>query len=237
MFFAFAGYARLATLGEEVREPARVIPRPSRSRWRSRSRSTWSSSWPRCWRSGRSASRLGRAAGRRVAARGWDALVPVVRLGAVAAGTGALLSLMLGVSRTAFAMARDGHLPRPLAAVRAGVPHRAELVVGAVVLALVWTVDLRGAIGVSSLAVLVYYLLANLSARRLGPEAQLRGRGGRPRRWVPLVGAAGCVLLALTLPPVTVLAGGALLALGAAVRVVVAAVRRSRTAGGEPQVR
>ena len=27
LFFAFAGYARIATLGEEVRDPARTIPR------------------------------------------------------------------------------------------------------------------------------------------------------------------------------------------------------------------
>jgi APA family basic amino acid/polyamine antiporter len=231
MFFAFAGYARLATLGEEVREPARVIPRAVAvalavvvTVYLVVVTAALLALGPA--RLAASSAPLADV----VAARGWDALVPVVRLGAVAAATGALLSLLLGVSRTAFAMARDGHLPRSLAAVRAGVPHRAELVVGAVVLVLVWTVDLRGAIGVSSLAVLVYYLLANLSARRLGVGA------GRSRRWGPVAGAVGCVLLALTLPPGAVLAGGALLALGAAVRVVVAAVRRSRTADDGPPV-
>jgi APA family basic amino acid/polyamine antiporter len=112
-------------------------------------------------------------------------------------------------------MARDGHLPRSLAAVRFGVPHRAELVVGIVVLVLVWAVDLRGAIGFSSLAVLVYYLLANLSARRLAPGI------GRHPRWVPVAGAVGCAVLALTLPPVSVLAGLAVLVAGAVVRVLV----------------
>jgi APA family basic amino acid/polyamine antiporter len=231
MFFAFAGYARLATLGEEVREPARVIPRAV---------AVALAVVVAVYLVVVGAALLALGPARLaaspapladvVAARGWEALVPVVRVGAVAAATGALLSLLLGVSRTAFAMARDGHLPRPLAAVRAGVPHRAELVVGSVVLLLVWTVDLRGAIGVSSLAVLVYYLLANLSARRLGVGT------GRAGRWGPVAGAVGCVVLALTLPPGSVLAGGALLALGAAVRVVVAAVRRSRTGGDEPQV-
>src|SRR3954468_2194603 len=181
MFFAFAGYARLATLGEEAREPARVIPRAV---------ALALGAAVVVYLAGTGAALLalgpgGLAApsaplGDVVAARGWPGAVPVVRAGAVAASTGALLSLLLGVSRTSFAMARDGHLPRPLAAVRAGVPHRAELTVGAVVLALVWTVDLRGAIGFSSVAVLAYYLLANLSARRLAAD------GGPPRRWVPL---------------------------------------------------
>lgn len=42
LFFAFAGYARIATLGEEVRDPRRTIPGASRSR----SASPWSSTPP-----------------------------------------------------------------------------------------------------------------------------------------------------------------------------------------------
>jgi APA family basic amino acid/polyamine antiporter len=84
-----------------------------------------------------------------------------------------------------------------------------------VVLALVWTLDLRGAIGFSSLAVLVYYLLANLSARRLGGDQR------RPPRWLTSAGVAGCALLALTLPPASVIAGLAVLGVGAVIRVVV----------------
>src|ERR1700752_3027655 len=71
---------------------------------------------------------------------------------------------------TTLAMARDGHLPRRLAAVppRFRTPHRAELAVGAVVAVLAATVDLRGAIGFSSFAVLVYYAIANAAAITLG---------------------------------------------------------------------
>lgn len=51
LFFAFAGYARIATLGEEVRDPARIIPARSRSRSGSPWSSTRRSRWPRsaCW--------------------------------------------------------------------------------------------------------------------------------------------------------------------------------------------
>jgi APA family basic amino acid/polyamine antiporter len=229
MFFAFAGYARLATLGEEVREPARTIPRAV-----ALALLVAVTIYILVTVSALLALGAGRLAASPaplanvVSARGWDAALPLVRLGAVAASSGALLSLLLGVSRTAFAMSRDGYLPAALIAVRRGVPHRAELAVGVVVLALVWAVDLRGAIGFSSLAVLVYYLLANLSARRLRPDR------GRPPGWLTAAGAAGCAVLALTLPPASVLAGLAVLALGALVRWV---VDRQRPAPLEPRVR
>jgi APA family basic amino acid/polyamine antiporter len=227
MFFAFAGYARLATLGEEVRDPARVIPRAVALALAAVLviyLVVTSAALLALGPAGLAASTAPLADV--VAARGWAWAVPVVRAGAVAAAAGALLSLLLGVSRTAFAMARDGHLPRVLRAVRGGVPHRAELAVGAVVLVLVWAVDLRGAIGFSSLAVLVYYLLANLSARRLAP-------GSRPRAWLPVVGAAGCVVLAATLPLPAVLTGLAVLAVGAGVRVVLPG---PAARDGEPRV-
>jgi basic amino acid/polyamine antiporter, APA family len=216
MFFAFAGYARVATLGEEVREPTRTIPRAVGVALLVAVAIYLAVTVSALWTLGPTG--LARAPAPLAAvlsARRWDGALPLVRLGAVAAGGGALLSLLLGVSRTAFAMARDGHLPRTLTAVRSGVPHRAELVVAVVVLGLVWTVDLRNAIGFSSLAVLVYYLLANLSARRLGAA------GSRPPGWVTTAGAVGCVLLAATLPPASVLTGVGVLVTGALVRAVV----------------
>ena len=226
MFFAFAGYARLATLGEEVRDPARTIPRAvaialliAVVAYLAVTVSALVALGP--GRLAASASPLASV----VSARGWGVALPLVRVGAVAASGGALLSVLLGVSRTVFAMAGDGYLPGSLSAVRRGVPHRAELAVAVVVLVLVWTLDLRGAIGFSSLAVLVYYLLANLSARRLGPEQR------RPPAWLTVAGAAGCSLLALTLPPASVISGLAVLGVGAVVRVVVDRHRPASPAG------
>jgi APA family basic amino acid/polyamine antiporter len=149
-----------------------------------------------------------------VRAAGAGGFEPVVRAGAAAAALGALLSLILGVSRTSLAMARDGHLPAGLAAVhpRHGVPHRAELAVGAVVATLAAVADVRGAIGFSSFAVLIYYGIANAAAATLG------------RRTVPMAGLAGCLLLAVFLPIGSVLAGTAVIVLGSAIY----SVRRSR---------
>ncbi|CAM5360345.1 Amino acid permease OS=Streptomyces alboniger OX=132473 GN=CP975_20760 PE=4 SV=1 [Streptomyces alboniger] len=212
LFFAFAGYARIATLGEEVRDPARTIPRAvplalgiTLVVYAVVAVSVLTVLGPAAL--GRSTAPLADA----VRAAGVDWLVPVVRLGAALAALGALLALILGVSRTTLAMARDRHLPHALAAVhpRFKVPHRAELVVGAVVAVLAATVDVRGAIGFSSFGVLAYYAIANASAWTLLPEE------GRPARLIPVLGLAGCLALALSLPLSSAVSGAAVLALGA----------------------
>jgi APA family basic amino acid/polyamine antiporter len=125
-------------------------------------------------------------------------------------------------------MARDRHLPAALDAVhpRFRVPHRAELAVGLVVAAAAATADLRAAIGFSSVGVLLYYAIANASALRLRPEEN------RPVRVVPIVGLVGCLVLVAALPRASVLAGAAVIALGAAIY----AMRRHRPVAHRDQV-
>ena len=137
---------------------------------------------------------------------GW---VWVLRAAAGVAALGALLNLVLGISRTALAMARDGHLPRVLATTAGprSVPRVAELVVGAVVLVVVLLADLRGAIGFSSFGVLLYYAVANASAFTLRHE-------WAPGRVVPVVGLAGCLVLAAALPLGSVTAGSVVVLAG-----------------------
>ncbi|MFD5321840.1 APC family permease [Streptomyces sp. NPDC127098] len=213
LFFAFAGYARIATLGEEVRDPARTIPRaiPLALGIALVVYAAVALAALAVLGAGGLAGAAAPLADA-VRAAGVPGLAPVVRVGAVVAALGSLLALILGVSRTTLAMARDRHLPHPLAAVhpRFGVPHRAELAVGAVAAVVAATVDVRGAIGFSSFAVLVYYAIANASAWTL-PSAE-----GRRRRVVPAVGLLGCLALALALPLTSVLAGALVLAVGAA---------------------
>ncbi len=191
-------------------------PSPARSRWRSGSPWSCTRRWP--WPHSRCSARTGSAVrlhrlSRPYALPGVPGLAPVVRVGAAVAALGSLLALILGVSRTTLAMARDRHLPHVLAAVhpRFMVPHRAELAVGAVVAVLAAVTDVRGAIGFSSFGVLTYYAIANASAWTLTPAE------GRPWRLVPTVGAAGCVVLAFSLPLTSVLWGAAVIAIGAAV--------------------
>ncbi|WP_435228199.1 APC family permease [Streptomyces sp. Tue6028] len=210
LFFAFAGYARIATLGEEVRDPARTIPRAiplalgiALVVYVMVAVAVLSVLGPAGL--GRVSAPLADA----VRAAGAPGFVPVVRVGAAVAALGSLLALILGVSRTTLAMARDRHLPGALAAVhpRFQVPHRAELAVGAVVAALAATVDVRGAIGFSSFGVLAYYAVANASAWTLS-SAPLQ-------RVVPVVGVIGCATLAFALPAVSVVVGAAVVGAGA----------------------
>ena len=211
LFFAFAGYARIATLGEEVRDPARTIPRAIRwslaialAVYVTVAVTVLSVLGPDL---ATSTAPLADA----VRAAGVGGLEPLVRVGAAVAALGSLLSLILGVSRTGLAMARDGHLPSALAVVhpRFGVPHRAEVAVGVLVAAVAAVADVRAAIGFSSFAVLLYYAIANASAWTLSPSAA--------SRVIPALGLAGCLLLVVTLPHGAALAGLAVVVLGAAI--------------------
>ncbi|HEY7042630.1 MAG TPA: APC family permease [Nocardioidaceae bacterium] len=214
LFFAFAGYARIATLGEEVRDPETTIPRaiplalgiavvlyavvgvvllvalgPDRL--------------------AASVAPLDTAASDVAAWLGW-----LVRVGAVAGALGALLALVAGVGRTTLAMARGGDLPRFLDRVhpRHQVPHRAEVAVGAVVGLLVLTTDLRGVIGFSSFGVLLYYAVANASALTQTPGH---------RRWpkgLQVLGLVGCLVLVAALPWQAVVAGVSVFVVGVVAR-------------------
>jgi APA family basic amino acid/polyamine antiporter len=214
LFFAFAGYARIATLGEEVLDPARTIPRAIPAAlgvvlaiYLVLAVVSLGVLGP----SGLAAATAPLA--EVVAVAGLPGLAWVVRVGAAVAVTGVLLALLAGVGRTALAMARRRDLPLVLDAVhpRRRVPHRAELAVAVGVVALVALGDIRDAIGFSSCTVLVYYAITNASALTLGHEPGRR----LPTQAVAAVGLAGCVLLALSLPPSSVLAGFGVLAAGA----------------------
>jgi len=221
LFFAFAGYARIATLGEEVRDPARTIPRAIPI-------ALGIALLVYAVVAVTVVGELGGAAlasataplADAVRAAGLPGLEPVVRVGAAVAALGSLLALILGVSRTTLAMARDRHLPHALAAVhpRFKSPHRAEVVVGVVVAVVAALVDVRGVIGFSSFAVLVYYAIANASAWTLEPEG--RRHQTLRRKSISLLGLVGCLVLAFLLPISSVLVGAAVVAIGAAAYVV-----------------
>jgi APA family basic amino acid/polyamine antiporter len=213
LFFAFAGYARIATLGEEVRDPSRTIPRAipiALGITLAVYALVAVAALNMLGAQGLAESAAPLAQISTEAGAHW--LTPVVRIGAVVAAMGSLLALILGVSRTTLAMARDRYLPPVLAAVhpRFGVPYRAELAVGVVVATLAATTDIRAAIGFSSFAVLVYYAVANASAWTLS------AREGRPPRLIPIVGLAGCLVVAFALPLSSILAGIAVFAVGIA---------------------
>ena len=205
LFFAFAGYARLATLGEEVIDPETTIPRAIPIAL------------------GITVVTYAVVLGTALLAIGPSGLArseaPLVD--AVAA-VAVLLSLLAGVSRTALAMARRRELPPFLDGVHPThrTPHRAEVAAAAVARGVVLLADVRDAIGFSSFAVLTYYLLANASAWLLPAHER------RWPRWLAGLGAALGALLALTLPLSSIVGGITLLAAGTAAWLATARSRR-----------
>ena len=220
LFFAFAGYARIATIGEEVRDPERTIPRAIPIALIITLVIYFVVGMAALLTTG--PDRLANAAApltEAVNVAGAGSLAPVVRVGAAVASLGALLSLIAGVGRTSLAMARHHDLPSWLAAVhpRFRVPHHAEAALAVLVSALVLMADLRGVIGFSSVGVLVYYAIANAAALTQ-PADQ--------RRWpraLHILGIGGCAALIGALPTTGLLAGLAVFTVGLAGRQLTAA--------------
>lgn len=229
LFFAFAGYARIATLGEEVRDPARTIPRAVPLALGI----TFMVYALVAWASLEALGAEGLAASTQplldaAGTTGWGWLVILVAVAAVLAATGSLLTMILGVSRTGLAMARDGHLPRVLARVNPThqVPRLMEISVAVAVCIVILVGDIVTAIGFSSFGVLLYYSVANLSALRMTPEQS------RPSPIVPIVGLLGCLALAFSVPWQSLLSGVAVLAAGTLAYFISGGDRRNNSESG-----
>ncbi|WP_232004525.1 APC family permease [Propionibacterium freudenreichii] len=223
LFFAFAGYARIATMGEEVKDPQRTIPRAIITAlfivlvvYALIAVTVLVVIGPE--KLATSAAPLVEVV--TAANAGWAA--PIVRIGAAAAALGALLALVAGVGRTSLAMARNRDLPVWLAGVhpKHKVPHHAEIALAVIVSILVLTVDLRGAIGFSSFGVLLYYFIANVSAFTQAKEQR------RYPKALQILGATGCLVLVGTLPIASIVVGVIVLLVGVAYRLIRLRVQR-----------
>ncbi|MET0741462.1 MAG: APC family permease [Candidatus Nanopelagicales bacterium] len=209
LFFAFAGYARIATLGGEVRDPARTIPRAVPIAL-AITLLVYAAVAVAC---------LVVLGPERLAAStiplvdvvveaGRAGLVPFVKVAAAVAAFAVLLNLVVGIGRSVFAMAAQRDLPNALAVVdqRRSVPWRAELLVGITVLMVVSFGGLVGAVSFSAFTILVYYAIANSAALTLA-------RTERPEpRALAIIGLLGCLTLAFSLPWQTIIGGMAVLA-------------------------
>ncbi|MFC4396222.1 MULTISPECIES: APC family permease [Micrococcaceae] len=222
MFFAFAGYARIATLGEEVRNPARAIPRAIIAALAAAFTIYLVLALLLPAHLGDRLATTRTPLLDAVLDSGLAAGAPLVQAGAAAACLGALLALITGVGRTTLAMARERDLPGPLAKVGGAhtVPFVAELAVAGVVILLLLTTDVMTVVGFSSFGVLMYYAIANASAFTLAAHP------GYAPRWLNAVGFLGCVVLAFTLPAAALLTMAAVLAAGVAGRWLVLRFRQ-----------
>ena len=217
LFFAYTGYARIATLGEEVREPRRTIPRAILLTLGGSALLYFAVATVAVGAVG--AEVLARTASPlQVAARafGTPAAVWGIAVGGVTAMLGVLLSQLLGISRMIFAMARRRDLPAALERVhpRFGVPDRAILLIGGIVAVVAATGTLRGIAAAASFTILIYYGIANLAALRMPREAKLYPDA------IPVFGIFACATLAASLPVATIITGVGLLGVGVAFRLL-----------------
>jgi basic amino acid/polyamine antiporter, APA family len=217
LFFAYTGYARLATLGEEVHEPKKTIPRAI----------VWALGIAAVLYTGvalmavagvGAEAMAGSRSPLEVAARTFTlpGVVLAISIGATTAMLGVLLSQLLGISRMIFAMARRGDLPKVFDHVnpKYGVPDRGIFVAGFVAILVALFGTFEAIVAAAAFTILLYYSIANLAALRMRKEDKLFPD------WIPVAGFISCLLLAFTMRPNIIIAGLGLLAAGFVWRVI-----------------
>ena len=194
LFVAFAGYARITVLGEEVREPARVIPRAIAISF-AIVLALYVAIAITILEVSRRGISIGSAALSDIAqveVGPW--LQASIVVAAVLAAGAVLLSLIAGVGRTLFAMADAGDAPRVFAVVgpRTKVPYRAELAAAGAAALLVSLGGLVVSLSISAIMILTYYAIAHVAALRLPRRP---GIGGALVAITPVLGLLGCAAL------------------------------------------
>jgi APA family basic amino acid/polyamine antiporter len=189
MFVAYTGYGRIATLGEEVREPRKTIPRAIVLALAIALVLYLSVTAVAVGVAG-AAGFAGPAPLELIGASLSSPLRYVVAIAAITAMLGVILNLVLGISRVVLAMARRRDLPSSLAHVDRGSPRRAVAVTGGVIAALALIGSVKTTWSFSAFSVLVYYAIANACALRQPAEER------RFPRIVPIAGLVACAGLA-----------------------------------------
>lgn len=218
LFFAFTGYARIATLGEEVRNPQKTIPRAIVI--------TLIISFVLyslivfvalgtvgATEIARGESPIFAAA--EVIGNDYPALLNIIGVAAITAMLGVLLSQILGTSRVFFAMGRRGDMPHFFSKVSPNaVPIYGVLASGAVVLLTIWLGELVAVTQAASFTILIYYGIANFAALRLANEERFLPR------WISALGLLLCILMAASLALQIIIAGIILLIIGLVLRII-----------------
>jgi len=202
IFFAFAGYARVATLGNEVANSVVAIPKAIRISLGIVVLIYLSLAIVLPMHLGR------RLSGDLTAIAELTTLVlpgidgQIVWVFAASASLGSLLALLAGLGRTASTMAEDGELPKFLLRRNSfGVPWLAEIIIALIGSMLVLTNSVEFVVGLSSFCVLSYYAIANWAAFK-----QPMAEANRPK-WLNVLGFTACLALSWSVPATAILVG------------------------------
>jgi APA family basic amino acid/polyamine antiporter len=204
IFFAYLGFGRIATLGDEVKNPQRNLPL---SILIALAVSVVIYVLTGIVATGLQDYRILAQSGSPIAeaakAIGNSAVVIAVSFGALIATTSVLLTNLLGLSRVAYAMARNNQLPRSIAKVssRFKTPYITILATGGLLTALAYVLDLREAAALTSLLILCVHLTVNLSAIRVRKKMPNSGKFRVPfHPVIPSLGLVSCIILMFSLP-------------------------------------
>ena len=226
MFVAYTGYGRIATMGEEVRDPKRTIPRAIIATLVTTMVLYTVVAFVAVGAAGADGladltERLAAPLEEIALATSGKGLAVVVALGAITAMLGVLINLILGLSRVLLAMGRRGDMPLATAKINVSgtTPTVAVVVVGAVIAGLVLIGDVKTTWTFSAFTVLVYYSITNLAALRLTDQQR------RFPRWVSVFGLVACFFLAFWVDPTVWLVGLGLIGAGLATRGVLRSAR------------
>lgn len=218
LFFAFTGYARIATLAEEVREPEKTIPKAVIITIATAILLYAAVSLVAIGVIGAEAMAGTASPLQRVA----DGLTTpgvslVVTLGASTAMLGVLLSQILGISRMMLAMGRRRDLPAFFEAIHAKnrVPHVGIFITGFIILMLTLFGTFEFIVRAATFTILLYYSITNIAALRQPATQQIYGKV------VPVLGLIGCLAMSVSLPLNVMASGVGLLLIGFGVRYVV----------------
>jgi APA family basic amino acid/polyamine antiporter len=223
MFVAYTGYGRIATMGEEAKEPRKTIPTAMVITLLLTMLLYITVAAVGIGAVG--ADVLGKvtqeaqAAPLEVVVRnvaGSGAGV-VLAIGAMTAMLGVLLNLILGLSRVVLAMGRRRDMPKFLGRLNKSetTPVWAVLFVGIAIALLVLIGDVKTTWSFSAFNVLTYYAVTNLAALQLPNHERLYPK------WLGWAGLASCVFLAFWVEQQIWLVGLALIVVGLIWRAVV----------------
>src|SRR5690554_809325 len=218
LFFAFTGYARIATLAEEVAEPKKTIPKAIIITTIASILLYSAISVVAIGVIGTQNMATGTSPLQVVAdALSTPAISVVITIGASTAMLGVLLSQVLGISRMMLAMGRRNDLPPMFKKIHAQyrVPHIGILITGIIILLLTVLGSFEFIVRAATFTILLYYSITNIAALRQPEKDRMYSR------LVPVLGLLGCLTMSVSLPIYVIASGVGLLAIGFAVRLIV----------------
>lgn len=217
LFFAFTGYARIATLGEEVKNPEVTIPKAVIITIVAAIILYSFVAFTAVGVIGSEALSETKSPLNAVALNlKTPGIVQIIGIGACTAMLGVLLSQILGISRMMFAMGRRSDLPRSLSTVSKTykVPAVGIVTTALIILLLTFLGNFEFIVRAATFSILVYYSITNLAALQQPDHEQRFGKT------VAVAGLAGCLLMAFSLPAENIVTGTALLLSGFVLRFI-----------------